>query len=150
MPIMIPLTTAEHGGRVHTGLCGTAHCGVDCNCGCPYTAIEERGKTEWLADVEARHPGEWLAFVIPPEEDEYAPERGMLIVHSRDDNEVWDAVRRITHNQVVHVYYNGSYDESYERWAASEPASPGARLDLTSPTLTPSAFGGEIIPLTAL
>jgi hypothetical protein len=78
----------------------------------------ERGRVEPIAEVERRHPGEWLAFVIPPGEDEFAPERGMLVVHSTDDSEVWDAVQRITFNQVVHVYFNGPLDD-YLAWADS-------------------------------
>lgn len=107
MPVMINLTSAEHGG---TSLaCGTHDgCGVDCDCGCPYTGMEEKGRVEAIAEVEARYPDEWLAFVIPPGEDEYAPERGMLVVHSADDAEAFEAVSRITFNQVVHVYFNGS------------------------------------------
>lgn len=81
--------------------------------------MEERGRVELIAEVEQRHPDEWLAFVIPPGEDEYAPERGMLVVHSSDDNEVWDAVGRITFNQVVHVYFNGPLD-TYLSWAEGE------------------------------
>jgi len=115
MPVMIPLTGADHGGTQPA--CGThEHCGPTCTCGCPYTAMEERGRVEVIAAVEPRYPEEWLAFVIPPGEDEFAPERGMLIVHSTDDTEVWDAVTRITHNQIVHVYYNGTLDR-YLSWA---------------------------------
>jgi hypothetical protein len=106
MPVKINLTTAEHGGTRLS--CGThAGCGTDCDCGCPYTGMEEKGRVELIAEVERRHPGEWLAFVIPPAEDDFAPERGMLVVHSHDEDEVFDAVARITHNQVVHVYFNG-------------------------------------------
>jgi len=39
----------------------------------------------------------------------------MLVVHSDSDDEVWDAVARITHNQIVHVYYNGKLDP-YMTW----------------------------------
>jgi hypothetical protein len=78
--------------------------------------MEEKGRVELIAEVEARYPEEWLAFVIPPGEDEFAPERGMLVVHSTDDAEVWEAVNRITYNQVVHVYFNGSL-EHYLAWA---------------------------------
>ncbi|HEY1012578.1 MAG TPA: hypothetical protein VGE07_07735 [Herpetosiphonaceae bacterium] len=141
MPVLINLTTADHGGRVSTGKCGTAECGVSCNCGCPYTAMEANGRTEPISAIEARHPGQWLGLVIPPEEDEFRPERAMLVVHSADDNEVWDAMNRVTHNQVIHVYFNGAYDDEYERWAASEPALPGTRSGLQSP------FGGEMIAL---
>lgn len=117
MPVLIPLTSAEHGGT--SMACGSdehSSCGVDCDCGCPYTGMIERGRVELIAEVEQRHPGEWLAFVIPPGEDEYAPEQGMLVVHSRNDEEVWEAVARITFNQVVHVYYNGSL-AAYLDWA---------------------------------
>ncbi len=115
MPVMINLTTAEHGGQ--QAACGTdSSCGVDCTCGCPYTGIEEKGRVEVIAEVERRYPNEWLAFVIPPAEDDFAPERGMLVVHSNDDSEVFDAVARVTHNQIVHVYFNGALDE-YLEWA---------------------------------
>jgi hypothetical protein len=106
---MINLTSAAHGGASLS--CGTHDaCGVDCNCGCPYTGMEEKGRVELIAEVEYRYPNEWLAFVIPPTEDDYAPERGMLVVHSSDDAEVFEAITRITHNQIVHVYYNGTID----------------------------------------
>ena len=115
MPVMINLTSAEHGGT--SMACGTHEgCGVDCTCGCPYTGMEEKGRVELIADVERRYPEEWLGFVIPAGEDEFAPERGMLVVHSASDDEVWDAVARITHNQIVHVYYNGHLDH-YLEWA---------------------------------
>jgi hypothetical protein len=115
MPVMINLTTAEHGGKV--AACGSHDgCGINCTCGCPYTGIEERGLAEPIALVEQRYPNEWLAFVIPPGEDEFAPERGMLVVHSPDEGEVFDAVTQITHNQIVHVYYNGALDD-YLAWA---------------------------------
>lgn len=116
MPVMINLTSAAHGGVTTGGCGGHDSCGVDCGCGCPYTGMEERGRVEMIADVERRYPAEWLAFVIPPTEDEFAPERGMLVVHSADDEEVWNAVAQITYNQVVHVYYNGTL-EHYLAWA---------------------------------
>ncbi len=145
MPVMINLTTAEHGGRKSTGKCGSAECGVSCDCGCPYTAMEERGHVEWIAEIEARYPGEWLGLVIPPEEDEFAPERGYLIVHSLDDCEVWDAINRVTHNQIVQVYFNGALDEDYLTWAESEPAPVGTRVPQAG---LPSRFAmGEVIPL---
>lgn len=123
MAVMIPLTSAEHGGVSSSGKCGSDECGVSCNCGCPYTAIEARGNAQWIREVEPLYPNEWLAFVIPPEEDEFNPERGMLVVHSRDDDEVWDAVQRVTHNQVVHVYFNGAFDQDYLDWAAPDAGS---------------------------
>lgn len=142
MPVMIDLTTAEHGGRVScdscgSGGCGTGNCGPDCGCGCPYTGMEERSNVEPITLIEERYPGEWLALVIPPSEDEFAPENAMLVVHSHDDEEVWAAVSRITHNQVVHVYYNGALDD-YLTWADTAAPTPTRQVSL------------PIIPLTAM
>jgi hypothetical protein len=117
MPVMINLTSAEHGGVVAS--CGSGDCGPNCSCGCPYTGLDQSGKLEEIAIVERRYPDEWLAFVIPPGEDEYSPERGLLVVHSTEDQEVWDAVARITHNQIVHVYFNGDL-ERYLVWAEGQ------------------------------
>jgi len=117
MPVMINLTSADHGGT--SSACGKSEhgtCGPDCGCGCPYTGLRAQGHVESIAAVEARYPGEWLAFVIPPDEDEDAPEQGVLVVHSADDHEVWEAVNRVTFNQVVHVYFNGPLD-AYLAWA---------------------------------
>lgn len=122
MPIMIPLTSADHGGHTTCGPSGHGECGTNCTCGCPYIGIEEKGHIELIATVEQRYPDEWLAFVIPAGEDEFAPERGMLVVHSADDEEVWEAVKQITYNQIVHVYFNGPL-EPYLEWAACAPAS---------------------------
>ena len=142
MPVLIALTTAEHGGRVSTGKCGTAECGVSCNCGCPYTAMEAQGRTESIDVIEARYPNQWLGLVIPPEEDDYAPQRALLVVHSDDDNEVWDAMNLVTHNQVIHVYYNGLMDETeLSTWMDSEPAITGTRSAQRTP------WGGELIRL---
>jgi hypothetical protein len=120
MPVVINLTSAEHGGT-HPS-CGDGDhstCGPNCDCGCPYTGMIESGRVELIRVVEQRCPNQWLAFVIPPGEDEYAPEYGMLVAHATDDNEVWDAVNRITFNQVVHVYFNGPL-ETYLDWADAD------------------------------
>ena len=117
MPTVISLTTAEHGGTSPS--CGTgdhSSCGPDCGCGCPYTGMIERGRVESIAAIEARYPEQWIALVIPPGEDEMTPETAMLVAYGTDPDDVWDAVARITFNQVVHVYYNGSL-ERYLAWA---------------------------------
>jgi len=120
MPVLIQLTSAMHGGA--TPSCGTgdhSRCGPDCGCGCPYTGMVERGRVEPVALIEQRYPGQWLALVIPPGEDEERPERAMLVAYSTDPDEVWDAVSRITFNQVVHVYFNGPLAD-YLAWVEAE------------------------------
>ena len=59
----------------------------------------------------------------------------MLVVHSTDDNEVWDALNRVTNNQVVHVYFNGSLSDAYVDWAETTPAEPGTRVPAFTPPL---------------
>ena len=137
MPVMIQLTTAAHGGNKQCGgsSCGAGQCGIDCDCGCPYTGMVEKDRVEEIIAVELRYPNEWLGFVIPPGEDEFQPERGMLVVHSIDDNEVWDALNRVTNNQVVHVYFNGSLSDAYVDWAETTPAEPGTRVPAFTPPL---------------
>jgi len=116
MPVVIRLTTADHGGT--TMSCGTPgnDCGPDCGCGCPYTGMNERGVVEDVYAIESRYPGKWLAMVIPPGEDEYHPERGMLVAYGDGEDEVFDAANRVTFNQVVHVYFNGLFAD-YMAWA---------------------------------
>jgi len=116
MPIVITLTSAAHGGA--TPMCGDdGHaCGPDCACGCPYTGMHERGKVEDVVAIESRYRDAWLALVIPPGEDEYHPERAMLVAYGHDEDEVFAAATRVTHNQVLHVYYNGSLAD-YLAWA---------------------------------
>ncbi len=107
--------------------------------------MEDRDHVEWIADIERRYPNEWLGLVIPPGEDEFAPERAMLVVHSTDDCEVWDALNRVTHNQVVQAYFNGALDDSYLEWANSEPSPRGTRIP---PAGMPSRFAvKDVIPL---
>lgn len=117
MPTVIHLTTADHGGTSPS--CGTgdhSSCGPDCGCGCPYTGMLQRGRVEAVSTIESRLPDQWLALVIPPGEDEEAPATAMLVAYGTDPDEVWDAVNRVTFNQVVHVYFNGPLDR-YLAWA---------------------------------
>ena len=118
MPVVVRLTSAQHGGNGMSS-CGTGDhstCGPNCDCGCPYTGMSERGKIEDVRGIEARYPDQWLAMVIPPGEDEYHPELAMLVAYGDAEDEVFDAAQQVTFNQVLHVYYNASL-ESYLAWA---------------------------------
>lgn len=86
-----------------------------CQCQCGWSSIKEQTALELIADVERRYPEEWLAFVIPRDEDQYAPEHGFLIAHSDNDSEVWDTITHIPHTQLVHVYFNGTL-ATYLKW----------------------------------
>ena len=90
--------------------CDQRSCGGTCGCACGGMGAEP------IAAVEARYPGEWLAFIIPPGEDEYAPEQGVLVHHSPDDHTVWAAVHGVAAKHLVHVYFNGPLD-AYLAWA---------------------------------
>jgi len=78
--------------------------------------MEQRGLVEDVRAIETRYPDQWLALVIPPGEDEYQPEHAMLVAYGSDEDEVFDAAQKVTFNQVLHVYYNGSLVD-YLRWA---------------------------------
>lgn len=78
--------------------------------------MEQRGLIEDVRAIETRYPDQWLALVIPPGEDEYHPEHAMLVAYGNDEDEVFDAAQRVTFNQVLHVYYNGTLAD-YLRWA---------------------------------
>jgi hypothetical protein len=53
-------------------------------------------------------PNEWLAFIVPPEEDDDpVPVHGKLVAHSLDFDEVQDAVLTVLWNQCVYVFFNG-------------------------------------------
>ena len=127
MTVVIPLSS---------GASCTACTGGTCHGGCPYAAPARDAHIEWLFEAEQRYPGEWLAFVVPPDEDDYAPERGILVAHSDDDAEVWDTVAQIKQNQVVHVYFNGSF-EHYLAWAdagEAEADAPQPAADIDADT----------------
>ena len=56
MPVVVKLTSALHGGNGMSS-CGTGDhstCGPNCDCGCPYTGMLERGKIEDVRHIEAR------------------------------------------------------------------------------------------------
>ena len=89
LPVTVRLTSAQHGGTSMS--CGTgdhSNCGPNCDCGCPYTGMDQRGVVEDVVVIEQRFPNTWLAIVIPPGEDEYHPDRGMLVAYGDDENEV--------------------------------------------------------------
>ncbi len=120
MPVTVRLTSAQHGGTNMS--CGTgdhSNCGPNCDCGCPYTGMEQRGVVEDVTLIEARYPDQWLAMVIPPGEDEYHPDRAMLVAYGDNEDEVFDAAQRVTFNQVLHIYFNGSFD-AYMKWLEAE------------------------------
>lgn len=87
-------------------------------CGCRTCRAHGRcgvWRGERLSELEQRYPDQWLAIVVPPGEDEYHPERGLVIAHSPDDGVVWAAVQHVHPTCLVHVYFNGTND-AYRQW----------------------------------
>ena len=86
-------------------------CDEDCDCGCPYNDMAE-AETLPLIDTIARHfPDEWLAFIVPPEEDDDPiPLHGKLVAHSPSFDDVHDAVLTVLWNQCVYVFFNGDVE----------------------------------------
>ena len=72
------------------------------------TEIEQLPLIEEIARI---FPNEWLAFIIPPEEDDdYEPAQGKLIAHSPNPDEIYDAVNIVLWNQHVYIYFNGDFE----------------------------------------
>jgi hypothetical protein len=70
--------------------------------------VENLPLIETLASL---FPDEWLAFIVPPDEDgEYLPSHGKLVAHSPNPDEINDAVLTVLWNQCVYVFFNGDYE----------------------------------------
>ncbi len=94
-----------------TGCQTPGQCDEDCDCGCPYNAMTDVEQLPLIEKIAEIFPGEWLAFIVSPEEDDdYEPTRGKLIAHSPDPDEVYDAVNIVLWNQHVYVFFNGNFE----------------------------------------
>ncbi|RME73202.1 MAG: hypothetical protein D6784_12280 [Chloroflexi bacterium] len=119
-----------------TGCQTPGQCDDDCDCGCPYTGMSQPEQLPRIETIARIFPNEWLAFIIPPEEDdEFEPVHGKLVAHSPNPDEVYDAVNAVLWNQCVYVFFNGdfealkaSYGDAWhqEQIAVPAPAAPPA------------------------
>ena len=111
-------------------------CGGDCDCGCPYNSMTEVEALPLIETVAEMFPNEWLAFIVPPaEDDDYAPVHGKLVAHSPTPDEVHDAVNTVLWNQCVYVFFNGGFEAvqaSYGDSWLNEPARPQRRVDYSA------------------
>lgn len=60
-----------------------------------------------LATLKAQYPNEWLAVIIPEDEDRYDPQRGHLIAHNPDKSVVWQRVLDLPVDEDIYVFFNG-------------------------------------------
>jgi hypothetical protein len=82
-----------------------------CACGCPYQEMSEADDLPLIAAITDHFPNEWLAFIVPPEEDDDPlPVHGKLIAHSPNLDDVHDALSTVLWNQGVYVFYNGDVE----------------------------------------
>jgi hypothetical protein len=83
-------------------------CDKDCDCGCPYKDMSEAEMLPLIDTIAGLFPDEWLAFIVPPEEDEDPlPIHGKLVAHSSSFDDVHDAMLTVLWNQCVYVFFNG-------------------------------------------
>ena len=65
---------------------------------------------ECIDDIVARFPGEWVAVRVIKKSEKYGQDdEGVLVFHSPDESEVWDAIRG--HSYLVAVDYSHRDDE---------------------------------------
>jgi hypothetical protein len=86
-------------------------CDEDCDCGCPYKEMSEADTLPLIEAITTHFPNEWLAFIVPPEEDDdLMPVHGKLVAHSPNLDDVHDAILTVLWNQCVYVFYNGDVE----------------------------------------
>lgn len=119
-----------------TGCRTPGQCGGDCDCGCPYNSLTEPERLPLIADIARLFPDEWLAFIIPPtEDDDLEPQHGKLVAHSSSPDDVYDAVNTVLWNQHIYLFFNGSFEAlqgSYgDQW--QPPSQPPAKRVSSGP-----------------
>lgn len=86
-------------------------CEGDCDCGCPYNSMTEVDRLPQIDSLASVFPNEWLAFIVPPaEDDDYLPIHGKLVAHSPYPDDIYDAVNTVLWNQCVYVFFNGDFE----------------------------------------
>jgi len=86
-------------------------CDDDCDCGCPYNTMTDLDRLPLIEEIADMFPDEWLAFIVPPaEDDDPFPTRGKLVAHSPHPDEIFDAVNTVLWNQCVYTFFNGSIE----------------------------------------
>jgi len=86
-------------------------CDEDCDCGCPYKEMSQAETLPLIATISKHFPNEWLAFIVPPEEDDDPlPLHGKLVAHSPHLDDVHDAILTVLWNQCVYVFFNGDVE----------------------------------------
>ncbi len=84
-------------------------CDDDCDCDCSYTSMSDAERLPLIEELAQLFPNEWLAFIVPPEEDDdLTPTHGKLVAHSPHPDDIFDAVNTVLWNQCVYVFFNGA------------------------------------------
>ncbi len=127
----------NHGG------CGDDGCdGGECDC--THASMSEPEQLPLIEEIAALFPNEWLAFIVPPaEDDDPAPTHGRLVAHSPRPDEIFDAVNAVLWNQCVYTFFNGEFDlleASYGDTLADEPRV------VAQPMSTNPLAGDEPVP----
>ena len=83
-------------------------CDEDCDCGCPYQGMSKADTLPLIDTIAGHFPNEWLAFIVPPEEDDDPlPLHGKLVAHSPSFDDIHDAILTVLWNQCVYLFFNG-------------------------------------------
>ena len=69
--------------------------------------LRTESKVHDITDLESQFPNEWLAILLPENEDRYNPMRGHLIAHGPDKSVVWKQVGDLSTSDDVYVFFNG-------------------------------------------
>jgi len=130
--------------------CGTDGCdGEDCDCDCTYGSMSEPEVLPRIEEIAALFPDEWLAFIVPPaEDDDPAPTHGRLVAHSPHPDAIFDAANAVLWNQCVYTFFNGDFEAmeaSYGDTLNDEPRpipqpTPDAYIPMTEAEVVPTGL----------
>ncbi len=78
-----------------------------------------------IEEIAPIFPDEWLAFIVPPAEDEDpTPTHGRLVAHSPYPDELFDAVNTVLWNQCVYTFFNGDFTAMEASYGDSLNSNP--------------------------
>lgn len=96
-----------------------------------------------IEEIAPIFPNEWLAFIVPPAEDESpVPTHGKLVAHSPNPDEIFDATNMVLWNQYVYTFFNGDFEAMEASYGDTLNEAP---KKVSQPFYVPEEF--DIIPV---
>lgn len=97
-----------------------------------------------IEEIAPIFPNEWLAFIVPPAEDETpVPTHGKLVAHSPNPDEIFDATNMVLWNQCIYTFFNGDFEAMQASYGDALNDSPQV---IAQPFFTPEQLDTTPVP----